>query len=126
MRIALHWEQTEDDQDVMTIPVHLSNSLVDNKMLLYSGTFTQQTPVGPMLMSVVECCPLYGSAIFYHAGFWDEKNCPLFGGVRCLEVVSVNGGSTAFCFSIAIGTHRNGTGVGGLETYDDESLVSLG
>ena len=67
-----------------------------------------------MLMSDVERYPLYGSASFYHTGLWDEKICPLFGGVRCIEVVSVNGDSTVFCCSIVIGTHRNGTSVGGL------------
>ena len=30
--------------------------------------------------------------------FWDEKICPLFGGVRCIEV-SVSEGSTVFNYS---------------------------
>ena len=46
-----------------------------------------------MLSSVVERCPLYGGVTFCHSVFWDENICPLFGGVRCIEV-SVNGGST--------------------------------
>ena len=46
-------------------------------------------------MSVVERCPLYGGVILCFTVFWDENNCPLFGGVRCTEV-SVNGGSTKF------------------------------
>ena len=45
--------------------------------------------------SVVERCPLYGGVTFCHSVFWDENICPLFGGVRCIEV-SVNGGSTVF------------------------------
>ena len=40
---------------------------------------------------------------FCHSVFWDENICPLFGGVRCIEV-SVNGGSTALikCIHVSI------------------------
>ena len=36
---------------------------------------------------------MYGGVTFCHSVFWDENICPLFGGVRYIEV-SVNGGST--------------------------------
>ena len=51
--------------------------------------------MGPILSSVVERCPLYGGVTFCHSVFWDENICPLFGGVRCIEM-SVNGDSTVF------------------------------
>ena len=38
---------------------------------------------------------MYGGITFCHSVFWDENICPLFGGVRCIEV-SVNGDSTVY------------------------------
>ena len=45
-----------------------------------------------ILYSVVARCLLYGDVIRFHAIFWDENICPLFGAVRFIEV-SVNGES---------------------------------
>ena len=50
----------------------------------------------PMVLSVVERCPLFGSVIFSHC-IWDESMCPFFRGIRCIEV-SVDGGSTLSVF----------------------------
>ena len=50
-------------------------------------------PIGAVLLSVLERCPLYEGVIFFH-------NCKLYFGmkifVRCSEL-SVNGGSIVFC-----------------------------
>ena len=50
------------------------------------------TCVGPMSLSFVERCPLYGGGIFFHTVFQDENICTSFEGVRHIEV-SINGGS---------------------------------
>ena len=63
--------------------------------MIYSGTSIKRTPIEPILSSVVERCPLHGGVTFCDSVFWDDNICPLFGGVRCIEV-SVNGGSTVF------------------------------
>ena len=50
---------------------------------------------------------MYGGVTFCHSVFWDENICPLFGGVRCIEV-SVSGGSTVYRFEMALGhVHAN-------------------
>ena len=49
--------------------------------------------MGPVLLSVVEMCLLYGGVILCHTVFLDEKIWPLYGGVGFVDV-SVNGGST--------------------------------
>ena len=53
--------------------------------------------MGPMLLSVVSRCPLYGGVNVCRTQFWDSNICPSFGGVRCIEV-SVDGGSTVLQF----------------------------
>ncbi len=42
-------------------------------------------------------CPLYCGLFLQRNDFWDENICPLFGGVRCIEI-SVDGDFTALFF----------------------------
>ena len=55
--------------------------------------FGTQISVRCLEVSVVERCPLYGGVTVCKTQFWDSNICPLFGGVRWIEV-SVDGGST--------------------------------
>ena len=54
--------------------------------------------LGPMLLSVIEGCPLYGGIVFCHTLFRNENDCLLYADVRCVKF-SVNGGSPVSGFA---------------------------
>ena len=57
------------------------------------------TPLGPILLSVLERCRLvWMCVIFLHTLFRDENSCRLYADVRCMKV-SVNGGSPVSSFA---------------------------
>ena len=63
--------------------------------------------MGPILLSVVERCPLHGGVILFHTAFWETMICSLFGDVHYIEMSVIGGSIVDYSFLVMIRIGRS-------------------